>query len=71
MNDVGRANGYVRLDIDGESMIESDKLTYRASEDVFPEAFTFSTWFGGSDETWSPSTTLEAYFRNFKLYRLD
>jgi len=68
---VGRANGYVRLDIDGESMIESDKLTYRASEDVFPEAFTFSTWFGGSDETWSPSTTLEAYFRNFKLYRLD
>lgn len=52
-------------------MIESDKLTYRASEDVFPEAFTFSTWFGGSDETWSPSTTLEAYFRNFKLYRLD
>ena len=71
MNDVGEANGYVRLDLDGETKVEGDKFTFRSSKDVYPEAFTFSTWYGGSDVTWSPSTTVEAYFRNFKLYRLN
>lgn len=68
MNDVGKSNGYVRLDINGATVIEYDKVVYRKSLKVFPEAFTFSSWFGGSDETWSPPTTVEAYFRGFKMY---
>jgi hypothetical protein len=70
MNDLGKSNGYLRMDVDGETKIESQALTYRSTKDVFPEAFTFSTWFGGGDVTWSPSTTVEAYFRGFAIYRL-
>lgn len=71
MNDIGKSNGYVRLDVDGERVIEFDELIYRTSKDVYPTAFTFSTWFGGSDESWSPPNTVEAYFRDFKIYQLE
>jgi hypothetical protein len=70
MNDPGKANGYVRLDVDGDTKIEYKKLVYRKTKDIFPEAFTFSSWFGGSDESWSPPTTVEAYFRNFAIFKL-
>ena len=70
MNDVGKPNGYVRLDVNGDTKIENDKITFRKSTNIFPEAFTFSSWFGGSDETWSPPTSVEAYFRGFQIYAL-
>jgi hypothetical protein len=71
MNDIGKSNGYIRLDVNGETKIEYKQLVYRKSKDVYPTAFTFASWFGGSDDTWSPSTTVEAYFRRFKIFNLD
>ncbi|KAI8104897.1 hypothetical protein M9435_000074 [Picochlorum sp. BPE23] len=71
MNDIGKSNGYIRLDVNGETKIEYKQLVYRKSKDVYPTAFTFASWFGGSDDTWSPSTTVEAYFRKFKIFNLD
>lgn len=31
----------------------------------------FSTWFGGSDDTWAPSRDVYTMFKNMRLYRLD
>ena len=71
MNEIDKSDGYIRLDVNGETKIEYKQLVYRKSKKVFPTAFTFASWFGGSDKTWSPSTTVEAYFRNFKIFNLD
>ena len=70
MNDIGKANGKVVLEVDRTPYIANDQLVFRKQPDVYPEGFTFSTWFGGSDDTWSPPTTVEAYFKNFKMYSI-
>lgn len=37
--------------------------------DVVIEGFEFSTWFGGSDQTWAPRTDQYTLFRNLRGFR--
>jgi len=71
MNDVGDNNGLVQLEVENQVAISYDKMIFRKIKDLHPNAFTLSSWYGGSDETWSPDTTVEAYFKNFKMYSLS
>ena len=41
-----------------------------ALDNIKVQAFILATWFGGGDSSWAPSETTEAYFRNFKIYKL-
>lgn len=72
MNDVGKKNGVVQLDVDGDTKILYEKMVYRtpANPTLDIDSFIFATWFGGSDNSWAPATRQEAYFRNFKIYKL-
>jgi hypothetical protein len=73
MNDVGKKNGVVQLDVDGDTKILYEKMVYRTPNEpnLDIDSFIFATWFGGSDKTWAPVNMQEAYFRNFKIFKLD
>jgi len=70
MNTIGQKNGLIDISIDGQSKIHYESMLYRRSTKVKPQAFIFATWFGGGDSSWAPDRTVEAYFRNFKIYKL-
>ncbi|KAH7623701.1 hypothetical protein NADE_008524 [Nannochloris sp. 'desiccata'] len=73
MNDIGTKNGLLQVDVDGETKILYEKVVYRtaAKPDLDIAGLVFATWFGGSDKTWAPDTKQEAYWKNFKIYKLD
>ena len=73
MNDVGKQNGLVQVDVDGENKILYEKVVYRtaAKPDLDIDGLVFATWFGGGDKSWAPKTQQEAYWKNFKIYKLD
>lgn len=69
LNDVGKKNGYLDLEFNGKKVLSFDKMVWRTSNDIYIEGVDFSTWFGGSDDTWSPSSDTYTLFRNMKAYR--
>ena len=73
MNDIGQQNGYLQVDVDGDTKIVYEKVVYRtaAKPDLSIDGLVFATWFGGSDKTWAPDSKQEAYWKNFKIYKLD
>jgi hypothetical protein len=73
INDVGKQNGLVQVDVDGENKILYEKVVYRtaAKPDLDIDGLVFATWFGGGDKSWAPKTQQEAYWKNFKIYKLD
>ena len=73
MNDVGKKNGYLQLDHDGNTKILYDKVVYRTPShpDLHVDGLVFATWFGGSDGTWAPKAKQESYFKNFNIWKLD
>jgi hypothetical protein len=73
MNDVGKQNGVLQVDIDGDTKILYEKVVYRttAKPDLDIDALVFATWFGGGDKSWAPDTKQESYWKNFKIYKLD
>jgi hypothetical protein len=71
MNDVGSKNGLLQVDIDGKTRIVYEKVVYRTAADLDIDGLVFATWFGGGDKTWAPDTKQEAYWKNFKIYKLD
>lgn len=71
LNDPGQYNGVLQLDIDGETMVDYRKMNYRSTESTKIDSLVFSTWFGGSDISWAPEENVEAYWRNFKIFKLD
>ena len=70
MNDVGKKNGVVQVDVDGAVRIHYDKLVWRNRESLSVDALRFATWFGGGDSSWAPTRTVESYWRNFRIYKL-
>lgn len=71
MNDPGKYNGELRVDVDSEKVIHYKQMNWRSTKDVHIDAMVFATWFGGSDKSWAPKKNVEAYWRNIKMYKLD
>ena len=69
LNDPGTANGYLGLEYNGELVASYDKMMWRAKSDMKIEAAEMSSWFGGSDDTWSPPRDTYVLVRNVKIYR--
>ncbi|KAG5643160.1 hypothetical protein DXG03_001490 [Asterophora parasitica] len=62
------ANGNVQLYFNGVKAIDQQNLQIRSASSVSANGFYFSTFFGGSDNTWETPKTVHTYFRNIQLY---
>ncbi|WVQ81838.1 hypothetical protein IAT38_003965 [Cryptococcus sp. DSM 104549] len=69
LNEVGTANGVVKLWYNGVPAISFENLVLRTSDNIASVGgLYFSTFFGGDDESWASPTDQYTYFRNIKLY---
>ena len=48
--------------------LNEQALQYRSSNDLTIGGLYFSTFFGGSDSSWAPSSDMNAYFRNIQMW---
>lgn len=69
LNDPGKANGYLEVLVDGKKVISYDTMIWRNKSNVKIEALSFSSWFGGSDASWSPPKDTYLLLKNMKAYR--
>lgn len=67
MNTVGEANGIVEAWLDGVKVLSSNNMLYRKTDDIGINLFYFSTFYGGADPSWAPSSDQYMYFDNFRI----
>lgn len=65
---IGTADGRASLYIDGERLVDVTNLNFSGNNSVQIDRFLFSTFYGGSDSSWSPSKNTFAYFDNFTVH---
>jgi hypothetical protein len=70
LNDPGRQNGIARLWIDGKPAIEQRDLVYTTGGSAASNGgLMFSTFFGGSDDSWASPKDQHVDFADFRMYR--
>ncbi|KAG6844568.1 hypothetical protein H0H87_005910 [Tephrocybe sp. NHM501043] len=62
------ANGNIQLFYNDLSAIDQQGLQLRSNSGVYLNGFYFSTFFGGSDNSWATPNTTHTYYRNIMLY---
>jgi len=62
------ANGQVQLFYNSLQAINQTGLQLRSADSVNINGFYFSTFFGGSDQSWETPTTVHTYFRDIRLW---
>jgi len=62
------ANGQVVLYFNDVQVLEHDDIHFRSSDVITAGGLYFSTFYGGSDKSWAPSSLMHTYFRNFKMF---
>ena len=65
LNTTGQKNGILEAWFDGTKVLSITNLEYRKVDDVGINLFYFSTFFGGNDSSWAPSTDQTMNFDNF------
>lgn len=69
INDPGQKNGIARLWIDGKGVIEQNDIIYDVDRRKPSDAgLMFSTFFGGSDDSWATPKDQYIEFSDFRLY---
>ena len=48
--------------------MDEQALQYRGDSNIDIGGLYFSTFFGGSDSSWAPSSDMNAYFRNIQMW---
>ena len=48
--------------------LDEQALQYRGDSNIDIGGLYFSTFFGGSDSSWAPSSDMNAYFRNIQMW---
>lgn len=67
LNTVGEANGIVEAWFDGVKVLSANNMLYRKTPDISINLFYFSTFYGGADASWAPSSDQSIYFDNFRI----
>ncbi len=68
MNTPGVANGTIAVSYDGRQVAQATGITFRAAGDTDEiDSLMFTTFFGGHDSSWAPTTTQEIDFANFRV----
>jgi len=62
------ANGNLVLYFNDVQALSQSNLQFRSASAVTAGGLYLSTFFGGSDGSWSPTSTTHTYFRNFRLW---
>lgn len=68
LNDPDRADGIVRVWVDGKQVIEQSDLVYRTVDDGGIDGLMFSTFFGGSSRKWASPKDQSVDFDSFELF---
>lgn len=68
LNTSGNADGIIEFYVDGELVYSESGLNIVDEKDVVIDGILFSTFFGGSDESWATPINTYSYFKNFKVY---
>ncbi|WPZ32341.1 hypothetical protein T8K17_13940 [Thalassobaculum sp. OXR-137] len=68
LNDPDRADGIVRVWIDGKQVIEQTDLVYRTVADAGIDGLMFSTFFGGSSRKWASPKDQTVDFDSIELF---
>lgn len=69
VNDPGERNGQARLWVDGRPVVEQRDIVYSTEDDGPLEGgLMFSTFFGGSSESWASPKDQHVDFSDFRLY---
>jgi len=72
LNEAGRRNGEARLWIDGRPVIEQDDIVYSIEDaDHLEGGLMFSTFFGGSSDSWASPKDQHVDFADFRFYAGD
>ncbi len=67
-----KSDGVARLYIDNKLILQRNDIKFRGVDTgATIDYIIFSTFYGGSDTSWSPSKTTYAYYRGAKLYDSD
>ncbi|KAE9411479.1 hypothetical protein BT96DRAFT_1011285 [Gymnopus androsaceus JB14] len=68
LNDPTTANGNLQLYFNDRLVISRQDILFRTGSAVDANGLYFSTFFGGSDDSWATPTTTHTYFRNIQLW---
>lgn len=69
LNDPSRQDGLVRVWIDGEPRLEVTGVEFRNVADAYIDGLMFSTFFGGTGESWRTPRDQHLDFADFEFYR--
>ncbi len=67
MNDQGRSNGVLKVWINGNLLLSRSDMTWRTRSEVNVDRFLYSSFYGGNEPKWAPSTTTYAEFADFEV----
>lgn len=67
LNQPGRADGRVRVWIDGVPALDQDRVEFRTTDRIGVGGLIFSTFFGGSDRSWASPRDQHLDFADFAL----
>jgi hypothetical protein len=67
LNTPGRADGVVRVWLDGQPVLAEEHLTFRTVATLRIEGVFFSTFFGGNDASWASPVDTHADFADFAV----
>jgi hypothetical protein len=62
VNDPGMKNGTVKVAFNGKQVFQRDEIVYRTNDKLLVGALFFSTFFGGSDESYAATKDEHLYF---------
>ncbi len=68
LNTPGRADGRVRIWVDGRKVIDRGDLTLREQPSVGVDGLLFATFFGGNDPSWASPQDQFIEFRQFGVW---
>ncbi len=68
LNDPGQKNGVVRIWIDGQPVLEQQKVVFRTTPDITIDGLMFSTFFGGTGEGWRTPRDQYVDFAAFRFF---
>ncbi len=67
MNDPGQGNGSVTVWINDEQVLDRTNMRWSTDGSFNVDELCFSTFYGGSNSSWSPSQTTYARFADFEV----
>lgn len=67
LNQPGKANGQIKVWLDGKKVLTKNGLTFRTTNALKIEGILFSTFFGGGDPSWATPKDVYVDFANFSV----